>query len=206
MRRPRVLAAIAVGGLGFAVWLFLWKFDQAPYPYASRWLLNIPLPWLTNRRLVATLDPQPGEFLLEVGPGTGLQTMAIAPLVGPSGRLAIVDIQPEMLTHTVARTRRRGLTAVSPVQCDAMSLPFPDNSVDGAYMVTALGEIPDPVAALNEIYRILKPNGRLVIGEWVPDPHGISSTQLVAWQEAIGYRSHRATGPRWAYFALARKP
>ena len=69
----------------------------APYPYAQGALLDIPLPFLTNRRLDALLGAWPGERVLEIGPGTGLQALHVARQLGPSGRLDVVDIQQAML-------------------------------------------------------------------------------------------------------------
>jgi hypothetical protein len=55
---------------------------RSPYPYAQHWLLDLPLPFLTNRRLDALLAARPGERVLEVRPGTGLQAAQVADLLG----------------------------------------------------------------------------------------------------------------------------
>ena len=70
-----------------------WCTDSAPYPYTQRRMLDLPLPFLTNRRLDALLGIRPGERVLEIGPGTGLQALHVARLLGSQGRLDIVDIQ-----------------------------------------------------------------------------------------------------------------
>lgn len=103
-RRGRIAAAGAVAGLAGAVWW--WRQDTAPFPYAQHRLLDVPLPLLGPRRLTALLEPRPGQQLLEIGPGTGLQALHVAPLLGPEGRLHVVDVQPEMLAHVVRRTPR----------------------------------------------------------------------------------------------------
>ena len=91
--------ALAVGAAAAAAVLT----DKAPYPYAQRHLLDIPLPLLTCRRLDVLLQPRPGERVLEIGPGTGLQSLHVAPQLGAGGELAIVDVQQQMLDHVMAR-------------------------------------------------------------------------------------------------------
>jgi hypothetical protein len=69
-RRTLATAAISATTATAAVAAW-WCTDSAPYPYAQRGLLDIPLPFLTNRRLDAVLGARPGERMLEIGPGTG---------------------------------------------------------------------------------------------------------------------------------------
>jgi ubiquinone/menaquinone biosynthesis C-methylase UbiE len=190
---------IAGAGIAAAV-VAWWLTDSAPYPYAQRALLDLPLPFLTNRRLDALLGAQPGERLLEIGPGTGLQSLHVARQLGPSGRLDIVDIQPEMLDCVMRRAAARGISEVVPVRADACELPFPDATFDAAYLVTALGEIPDPVAALRELRRALKPAGRLVVGEFF-DRHYVPLVTLLQHANASGFQPGMSIGPPFAYFA-----
>ena len=118
--------------------------DQAPYPYAQRRLLDLQLPFLARADLDQILQPRTGERMLELGPGTGLQTLHIAPQLGPEGRLDIVDIQQEMLDHVMSRAAEKALDIVHPHRADARELPFEDQTFDAVYLVTALGEIPEP--------------------------------------------------------------
>ncbi len=193
-----VIMLIALFAIG--AWLF-WRLDQAPYPFVLRWLLNIPLPWLTNKRLTQALAPRPGERILEIGPGTGLQSLAVASHIGNKGRLDIVDIQQRMLEYTMLRAHEKSFNWVIAAKCDAQNLPFATNSFDGAYIVTALGEIPSPLKALDELHRVIKPQGRLVVGEWTMDRHGISLSKLKKWAEASGFTLEFKQGPWLAYFA-----
>jgi ubiquinone/menaquinone biosynthesis C-methylase UbiE len=152
--------ALAVAGASTAVaaaaaaW---WYTDSAPYPYAQRRILDLPLPFLTNRRLDALLGPRPGERVLEIGPGTGLQALHVARLLGDEGRLNIIDVQDEMLDHVMSRARTAGITSIAAANADARQLPFPDATFDAAYLVTVLGEIPDPAAAGLELSGRLGP-------------------------------------------------
>jgi ubiquinone/menaquinone biosynthesis C-methylase UbiE len=195
VRHPVLIGAGATAAL--AAW---WWTDAAPYPYAQRWLLDLPLPFLTNRRLDALLAARPGERVLEIGPGTGLQALHVASQLGASGRLDIVDVQQPMLDHVMRRAAARKIGAIVPAQADARQLPFGDDSFDAAYLVTVLGEIPDPGAAMREIRRVLKPDARLVVGEFV-DPHFVPLVTLLGYANHAGFQSSAWLGPPLAYFA-----
>jgi SAM-dependent methyltransferase len=84
------------------------------------------------------------------------------------------------------------------------SLPYPEDDFDAAFLVTVLGEIPDPKAALRELRRVLKPTGRLVVGEIFFDPDFSRLGWLVKQAEAAGLRFERRSGPRSAYLARFR--
>ena len=110
--------------------------------------------------------------MLEVGPGTGYYTLEVAQWVSPGGTLDIFDIQQEMLDHTERRASEQGIRNLTATQGDARLLSYPDASFDGAYLVAVLGEVPDQTAVLRELRRVLKPGGRLVVGELFGDPTG----------------------------------
>jgi ubiquinone/menaquinone biosynthesis C-methylase UbiE len=99
--------------------------------------------------------------VLEIGPGTGLQALHVAGLLGDDGRLDVIDIQDEMLDHVMSRARAAGIISITAAKADARELPFPDATFDAAYLVTVLGEIPNQAAAVRELRRVLKPAGRL---------------------------------------------
>ncbi|MER6301909.1 methyltransferase domain-containing protein [Kitasatospora sp. NPDC001539] len=177
-----------------------WAFDSAPYPYAQRWLLDLPLPLLSQERLDAMLELRQGERVLEVGPGTGLQALRTAPQLGPGGRLDIVDVQQEMLDHVMGRAAQRGLGNITPTQADAHHLPFGNAVFDAAYLVTALGEIPQPEVTLRELSRVVKPSGRIVVGEFF-DRHQVRRTALARHANAAGLHVTRLIGPPFSYYA-----
>ncbi len=180
-----------------------WWTDSAPYPYSQRWILDLPLPFLTNRRLDALLGARPGERILEIGPGTGLQALHVAGQLGQAGRLDIVDIQQPMLDHVLRRADVRHVTAIVATQADASALPFPDASFDAAYLVTVLGEIPDPAAAISELRRVLKPAGRLIVGECF-DRHFVPLVTLLHYANAAGLTLGARLGPPVCYLAQLR--
>lgn len=200
--RRTTLAAKAAAAAGFtALAAGAWWFtDQAPYPYAQRRLLDIQLPFLAKTDLDAMLQPHPGERILELGPGTGLQTLHVAPQLGPDGRLDIVDIQQEMLDHVMARAEQKKITTIHPHRADARDLPFTDHTFDAVYLITALGEIPEPERALGAAARVLKPSGRLVVGEFF-DRHWIPFSRLHRLADTHGLHLTARHGPSLAYLA-----
>jgi ubiquinone/menaquinone biosynthesis C-methylase UbiE len=181
-----------------------WYTDRAPYPYAQHRLLDLPLPFLTADRLDRILAPRPGERILEIGPGTGIQALHTAPQLGPDGRLDVVDIQQEMLDHVGRRAARAGVRAIELTKADARDLPFPDETFDAVYMVTALGEIPEPGTALREAARVLAPSGRLVVGEFF-DRHWIAPDRLRGYADDCHLHLETRLGPRPAYLARFRR-
>jgi SAM-dependent methyltransferase len=197
--RPRHAAAGALAALvGGALW---WRRHPSACPYGQRFFVEAPHPFITRARLREVLEPRPGERMLEVGPGTGYYTLDVAGCLGQGGRLDILDIQQEMLDHTMRAASRRGLTNLHPARGDATALPYPDSSFDAAYLVTVLGEIPDQEAALRELRRVLDPSGRLVVGEVLLDPHVVTFARLRERAGTAGLRYERRSGGRLGYFA-----
>jgi SAM-dependent methyltransferase len=194
----KLLLAAAAALVVAALW---WRRNPSACPYSQRFWVQTPRPLITRERLRATLAPAPGERILEIGPGTGYYTLDLAEWVGPEGTLEIFDIQREMLDHTMGRVGERGLANVTATQGDAQALPFDDASIDAVVLTTVLGEIPDQGAALSEITRVLRPGGRLVVGELFGDPHYTSPGALRDRGEAAGLRFEHRNGPPFGYFA-----
>jgi ubiquinone/menaquinone biosynthesis C-methylase UbiE len=186
--------------IGAALW---WRKNPSACPYSQRFWVEAPHPFITRERLREALDPRPGERLLEVGPGTGYYSIPVAEWIGSEGTLDILDLQQEMLDHTLRRAAEAGVTGIAPTRADATSMPFPDDSFDGAFLVTVLGEVPDQEAALRELRRVVRPNGRIVVGELFGDPHMVTRGALAERAESAGLRVDRVLGGRlWHYTRL----
>jgi ubiquinone/menaquinone biosynthesis C-methylase UbiE len=193
---------LSLAGVGVAVvTAWGWRRNPSACPYSFRFSLELPHPYVTRSRLREILDPRPGERVLEVGPGTGYYSLDVARWVEPGGTLDVLDVQREMLDHTVRRARGVGVSNVVATRGDARSLPYPDDAFDAAYMVLVLGEVPDRDAALRELRRVLRPGGRLVVGEVFPDPHMVRFGDLRERAEDAGLRFERRLGGRLAYLA-----
>lgn len=190
------LAGAAV--LAAALW---WRKNPSACPYGQRFWVQAPHPIISRDRLRTVLAPQPGERVLEIGPGTGYYTLDIAEWVGPDGRVEIFDLQQEFLDHVMQRSAERGLGNVTPTQGDATALPFEGDSVDAVVLTAVLGEIPDTLAALREIRRVLRPGGRLVVGELFGDPHFTTQASLRRQAAEAGLRWEAHSGNWLGYFA-----
>jgi ubiquinone/menaquinone biosynthesis C-methylase UbiE len=192
--------ALAIAGavVGAAVW---WRTHPSACPYGQRLWIEAPHPLVTRARLREALGPQPGEHVLEVGPGTGYYSLSVAEGVAPGGQLDIFDVQQEMLDHTMRRANEASVENIVPTQGDARRLPYADASFDAAFLVTVLGEIPDQDAALHELARVLKAGGRLVVGELFGDPHWVSPKRLREKAERAGLTFDARSGAALGYFA-----
>jgi ubiquinone/menaquinone biosynthesis C-methylase UbiE len=196
IRTGVAIASAAVGGA--ALW---WRKNPSACPYGQRFWVEAPHPIITRDRLHSVLRPEPGERILEIGPGVGYYTLDLAEWVGPDGKVEIFDLQQQFLDHTTRRAAERGLTNIVPTQGDATALPYGEASMDAVVLTAVLGEIPDPVAALRQIQRVLKPNGRLIVGELFGDPHFTTRAALErqADEASLVWETH--SGNWFAYFA-----
>jgi ubiquinone/menaquinone biosynthesis C-methylase UbiE len=194
----KLIAAVAVAVIGVALW---WRKNPSACPYSQRFWVQAPHPGITRERLRRILEPESGERVLEIGPGTGYYTLDLAEWVGAEGSVEILDVQQEMLDHTMHRAGERGLGNVNPTQADARELPYDDDSFHAVVLVTVLGEIPDQDSALREIARVLRPGGRLIVGELFGDPHMVTTGALRQRAEGAGLRFDRRSGSGLAYFA-----
>jgi SAM-dependent methyltransferase len=173
----------------------------APMPHRLSWILYLSHPGLSPDALHRVLEPRPGERMLEIGPGIGHHALPTAQALSPGGRLDVLDLQPEMLADLARRAEQRGVANIVAIEGDAQQLPYPDATFDGAYLVTVLGEIPCADVALRELRRVLKPRGRIVLGELFLDPDYVSPGRLRALAGAAGLAFSRQAGSRFSYFA-----
>jgi ubiquinone/menaquinone biosynthesis C-methylase UbiE len=204
MARLGRIALVGAAGIGAsALW---WRRHPSACPYNQRFWVQAPHPFITRDRLREALAPEPGERLLEIGPGTGYYALPVAEWLGPAGTLEVLDVQQEFLDHTTGRAREQGLANLVPTLADAQAMPYEDATFDGAYLATVLGEVPDPSAALRELRRVVKPGGRVVVGELFGDPHMVTEGTLRREGEAAGLRFDRRFGPPFGFFARFRVP
>lgn len=167
-----MIATLIVLGLVVAITL-VWRWASWPCP---AWLV----PLLENpyveavagaKTILQRAGIRPGMRVLDAGCGPGRLTVPASMIVGPSGQIVAVDIQGRMLEMLRDRVEEKGLTNVELVLAGLGEGRPAANEFDIALLVTVLGEIPDKVAALREIYQCLRPGGVLSITEVLPDPH-----------------------------------
>jgi ubiquinone/menaquinone biosynthesis C-methylase UbiE len=142
---------------------------------------------------------EPGMHVLEVGPGNGRYTMATARRVGEYGRIVAIDIEPKMIERVRARVEAEGIANIEARVADVYDLPFDHASFDAVTMIAVIGEIPDPVQAIQEFHRVLKPGGKLAFSELLMDPDYLLAGTLVRKARAAGFRLKDSTGNLFHY-------
>lgn len=145
---------------------------------------------------------QPTDTILEVGIGTGLNL----PLYPPACRLTGIDLSQEMLDKAVVRVQRLAMTSVALKVMDATSMDFEDDEFDKAVATYTISAVPDPVAVLREMRRVVRPGGAIVILN-----HFRSRRRLTGWLEdlvapvctRLGWKSNLALDPLLEAVGLA---
>jgi arsenite methyltransferase len=108
-----------------------------------------------------------GDQILDIGCGAGVEAILGAMMTGETGNVVGVDIVPEMLARAETNLRMTGLKNVTFKKASGENLPFPDDSFEVVISNGAINLIPDKESALTEIFRVLKPGGRLMVADQV---------------------------------------
>jgi arsenite methyltransferase len=137
--------------------------------YTDEWLIGIPEASIES--FAGTGNPfslgelRPGERVVDVGCGAGIDSLIAAKQVGPDGRVIGVDMTPYMLEKARRSAVETGLENVEFEEGYAEALPVEDGWADVVISNGVLNLMPDKAAALEEMSRVLKPGGRLQIGD-----------------------------------------
>lgn len=115
-------------------------------------------------RMVDLLGIRPGDRILETGAGTGRDSVLMAERLGPGGELHVTDLSGRMLA--MSRPKLRGAQC-KVVHCvaNAFHLPYPDGFFDGYFHFGGFNTFSDKKKAFAEISRVVKPGGRVVVGD-----------------------------------------
>jgi SAM-dependent methyltransferase len=143
-----------------------------------------PLYAAYKQRAVELLDPRPGGRYLEVGTGTGADALAFA------ARFDVRVVGVDSSTAMIAEARRRGLEDA--VVADAHSLPFEPESFDGAWADRTFQHLADPIAALAELVRVVKPGGRIVVADPDYGTQDVAVPDQELARRVLRFRAERA--------------
>ncbi|MGW8227460.1 MAG: class I SAM-dependent methyltransferase [Gammaproteobacteria bacterium] len=134
-------------------------FDQVANRYDNPSMRFFPF---CADRLIAHLQPRPGNKLLDVATGTGAVALAAAQAIGPEGRVQAIDLAENMLQTAMANLRRAGLSNVDFHLMDAESVEFKSRYFDCVTCSFGIFFLPDMQAGLTSWRQVLKPGGRVM--------------------------------------------
>ncbi|MBV9965579.1 MAG: class I SAM-dependent methyltransferase [Alphaproteobacteria bacterium] len=147
-------------------------FDEAPLAFWER----------TGRRTVELAGLRPGMRVLDVGCGSGASALPAAERVGPEGRVLGVDLAERLLAIARHKAEVRGLGNARFETGDMTSLGLPDAEFDAVICVFAIFFVPDMARQVAELWRMVRPGGKLAITTWGPR---VLEPGASAWWDAV---------------------
>lgn len=158
-------------------------------------------------KVVDLLGIHRNSVVLDAGCGHGVFTLEVARRLGARGMVHAVDRRPHMIEGVARRLDVANVTnqvqlTTSPLD----ALPIENDSVDAAMMISALPTIPDRLAALKEIRRVLKPGGVLVVGEELLEPQYVRPLIIQEWALEAGFKLVGRSGSPFSYLLKFIKP
>ncbi|MFH1862494.1 MAG: class I SAM-dependent methyltransferase [bacterium] len=156
-------------------------------PSVIKWL-NSPLRKLIQnpKKLFGGII-QPGQTVADLGCGGGFFTVELAKMVGESGRVIAVDLQPEMLVYTEKLARKKGVfDRIILHQCQQNDLGLSEPKVDFALALYVLHEVPDRVRFLRQSVGLMKPEARFMLVEPTHHVKPEQLQQILSEAESVG--------------------
>lgn len=129
-------------------------------------------------------DIEPGEVILDLGCGAGIDTIMAARRAGPGGRVVALDFLPEMLERTQQAAVAAGLQNVDTLEGDMEAIPLPADSIDHIISNGVINLSPRKVRVLAECARVLRPGGKFCVADLTIDERELPTevlTHPAAW-------------------------
>ena len=118
-----------------------------------------------GKEIIASIQPSGTQNILDIAAGTGEPGLTIASMLD-GGTVTITDIAEDMLEIAAENAKKRGIENIRTMVCDVSELPFPDNSFDAISCRMGFMFFPDMQMAANEMFRVLKPGGKIATSVW----------------------------------------
>ena len=137
--------------------------DAAEALYEDAWS-TLLLP--AQQALLEMSDLQQGQDVIETAAGTGLVTFPVAEIIGQEGSILATDLSEKMVESGYTATEKNGLTNITFQRMNAEALECEDSHFDRALCALGLMYFPQPLTALKEMKRVLRPGGRACVAVW----------------------------------------
>ncbi|NVM19390.1 MAG: methyltransferase domain-containing protein [Candidatus Lokiarchaeota archaeon] len=186
----------------FVILRIIRRYHKFPIPSFMTRLIDNPIrrKFIQKPETVAKrMRLEPGMIVVEIGPGKGSYTKALANSVLPDGKVYAIDIQESIINRLKKRLEKENIANIIPKIDDVYNLSFEDESVDRVLMIACLPEIPEPIRALKELKRVLKPDGLISLSEMLPDPDYPRRKTEKKWAEEAGFEVDNQYGNWFVY-------
>lgn len=167
------------------------------------------IPWLERDQrefeekpsvVIDALQIKPGDTVADLGAGSGYYSFRLAPVVGPTGKVLAIDIEPRMLEVIRGRATRQEIGNVETVRSTASDPNLPPASVDLVLMVDVYHELAFPYEMMQAVVTALKPGGRVALVEYrkedpnvpIKEVHKMSERQAIREMQAVGLKHQRS--------------
>jgi len=193
-------------GLGWIIWS---RRSSRPCPSWLAWLVELDNPIFRNnsaQKIISHLDLKAGMSVLDFGCGPGRLSIPLARMVGSAGEVTAFDIQEAMLQHVRAKAVDTQLSNIRTVQGAAGEGNLEPGRYDRAVLINVLGEVPDKLGLLKEIFGCLKADGLLCVTEVIADPDFQTRRQVLGLAHEAGFVENAFYGTLFAFSITFRKP